>query len=113
MYILRERLNALLTKYERWNAPIAQNVEMGNTLRDSRDLVRDALIDLVAVRDDDVHHRQFSDPELDRLEGWEGLIEGGVDPGKSGCSKVMKTKLERRVKNGSPKLKQTTQELAA
>ena len=82
MYILRERLNALLTKYERWNAPIAQNVEMGNTLRNSRDLIKDMFDPIVAVRDNDVHHRQFSDPELDRLEGWEGLIEGGVDPGK-------------------------------
>jgi len=94
MYILQERLNALLTKYERWNAPIARNDEMGNTLRDSRGLIRQAFDPIVAVRGDDVHRRQFSDPELERLEGWEGLVEGGVDAGKEWMQQAYENQIE-------------------
>jgi len=94
MYILRERLNALLKKYERWNSPLAPNSDTFTTLSDGRNLIAKAFDRIVDVRGGDVHHRQFSDPELERLEGWEGLVEGGVDPGKEWMTKAYEDQIK-------------------
>lgn len=94
MYILRERLNALLKKYERWNAPLAPNGDNFIMLGDCRRLIAKAFDRIVDVRGGDVHRQQFSDPELERLEGWEGLVEGGVDLGKEWMTKAYENQIK-------------------
>ncbi len=94
MYILRERLNALLKKYERWNSPIVPNSNTFLTLSDCRNIIAKAFDRIVDLRGEDVHRRQFSDPELERLEGWEGLVEGGVDPGKEWMTKAYEDQIK-------------------
>jgi len=75
VYVLQQRLDALIKKYERWHKPIVDNTHTSIAVKTCKLLVARSFKDIVIVRGGHVHHRHFSDPELDRLEGWEGLAE--------------------------------------
>jgi len=77
MYILRARLTALVDKYEHWKQP---NSDVRTTLAGCREIIAKAFDRIKSTRGADVHERQFSDPELERLEGWEALVETSTDP---------------------------------
>ncbi len=93
IYILQQRLIALINKYEKWNFPPSTS-DAAASLSECRDIIAKAFNRVIEVRGEDVHQRQFFDPELERLEGWEGLVEGGVDPGKEWMEKAFENQIK-------------------
>ena len=75
VYVLQQRLDALIKKYERWHKPIVDNTDASIAVKTCKQLVARSFKGIVKVRGIHVHDQRFSDPELDRLEGWEGLAE--------------------------------------